>query len=333
MNFIFDKIKISLFRLRYSATHIKENTFNLVYRLTPYESYKQNLVKKIEVLTVVEKNDEATLKIELTEAKNQNGAFKAKLKAWKKNAAGNLEFKEMNWLGIGDNLGAKTNNVVYSDYKIETIRKDIFDNTWRVRFTNGVEILQKEISGNLEQVWAMQMEFLIKKHFAKSAELKVKGIKCLSLIFINRVKNYIGENPIIKNLFVEKYKKVFSESNGGREPSAEQIEGVQGYYFAQTSKGEYSGAEGGQSEQKRIYELILKQKEELLSLENPVEFIFSHSALGVGWDNPNVFNIATLSTSYSEIKNGRKSGAGFGFALIKKASAFMTDRTQPPKNA
>lgn len=305
-----------LYKIRYSATH--KEFVNLVYRLTPYDSYQQNLVKKIEVLTVVEKNDEATLKIELSNTQNGTGDPKIKLKAWIRGANDKIEFKETAWLKKGDNLGEKTKNSSYLNYVIENIRKDMFEKVWRVRFTNGVEIVERQNAGNIEQVWAMQTEFLIKKHFAKAAELKVKGIKCLSLIFINRVSNYIGQNPVIKNLFVEKYREIYAQFNGGKILTDEQIEQVQGYYFAQSSKGEFSDNEGGIGEQKRIYDLILRQKEELLSLDNPVQFIFSHSALGVGWDNPNVFNIATMSASYSEIKKRQEIGRGLRICVNQR---------------
>ncbi|MGI8470346.1 MAG: DEAD/DEAH box helicase family protein [Pyrinomonadaceae bacterium] len=305
-----------LFKIRYSATH--KEFYNLIYRLTPYDSYRQNLVKKIEVLTVVEKNDEATLKIELSNVQTSAGDPKVKLKAWIRGAGDKIEFKETAWLKKGDNLGEKSKNSSYLDYVIENIRKDMFDNVWRVRFTNGVELIEKQNAGNIEQVWAMQTEFLIKKHFAKAAALNAKGIKCLSLVFINRVSNYIGENPVVKNLFTEKYREIYPQFNGGKVPTDEQIEQVQGYYFARNAKGEFSDNEGGIGEQKRIYDLILRQKEELLALDNPVEFIFSHSALGVGWDNPNVFNIATMSASYSEIKKRQEIGRGLRICVNQK---------------
>lgn len=305
-----------LFKIRYSATH--KEFYNLIYRLTPYDSYQQSLVKKIEVLTVVEKNDEATLKIELSNVQNGKGDPKVKLKAWVRGASDKIEFKETAWLKKGDNLGEKAKNSSYLNYVIENIRKDMFDKVWRVRFTNGVELAEKQNAGDIEQVWAMQMEFLIKKHFAKAAELNPKGIKCLSLIFINRVANFIGDNPIIKNLFAEKYREIYASHNGGKILTDEQVEQVQGYYFAQSSKGEFSDSEGGLGEQKRIYDLILRQKEELLSLDNPVQFIFSHSALGVGWDNPNVFNIATMSASYSEIKKRQEIGRGLRICVNQR---------------
>lgn len=298
-----------LFKLRYSATHkvIK----NLVYRLTPYDSYKEGLVKKIEVLTVTEKNDEATLKIELSEIQTGKGDPKVKLKAWHfNNSNGKIDLKNTAWLKVGDNLGDKTNNPSYLNYKISQINKSLKTGKWSVNFSNGTEILEKQISGSLENIWALQIEWLIHRHFAKTQKLIEKNIKCLSLIFIDRVANYVGETPIIKNIFVEKYRAVFPEYHGGKIPTDEEIQAVQGYYFAQKASGEYADNEGGVKEQSKIYDLILKGKEELLTLSNPVQFIFSHSALGVGWDNPNVFNIATLNSTYSEIKKRQEIGRG-----------------------
>lgn len=298
-----------LFKIRYSATH--KVVKNLLYRLTPYDSYKQGLVKKIEVLTVTEKNDEATIKIELAETQNGTSAPKAKLKAWhQSNSTNKFDFKLTAWLKVGDNLGEKTNNPSYLNYKIERINKSLKTGKWSITFSNGVEIFEKQASGNLENIWALQLEWLIHRHFTKTQKLATNGIKCLSLIFIDRVANYMGETPAIKNLFIEKYKAIYPEYNDGKPATDQYIQDIQGYYFAQKASGEYADNEGGVKEQGKIYELILKGKEELLTISNPVQFIFSHSALGVGWDNPNVFNIATLNTAYSEIRKRQEIGRG-----------------------
>ncbi|OWY24698.1 hypothetical protein C7N43_14735 [Sphingobacteriales bacterium UPWRP_1] len=296
-----------LFKFRYSATH--KVLKNLVYRLTPYDSYKQGLVKKIEVLTVTEKNDEATLKIELTQTDYGKGDPKAKLKAWKMKA-GKYVFEETNWLKVGDNLGEKTNNPSYLNYKITRINKSLKTGKWSVEFSNGAILEEKQSAGNLQSIWALQLEWLIRRHFQKTQKMAAQGIKCLSLIFIDKVANYMGETPIIKDLFISTYKLVYAEMNEGKQPTDEHINQIQGYYFAQKASGEFADNEGGQKEQKKIYELILKGKEELLTITNPVQFIFSHSALGVGWDNPNVFNIATLNTAYSEIRKRQEIGRG-----------------------
>jgi type III restriction enzyme len=303
-----------LYRIRYSATHKKDETYNLIYRLTPYHSYKQNLVKKIEVLTVTEKNDEATAKIEIAEIKNGKGDPQIKLNAWLLQAEDKIVFKATVWLKVGDNLGEKTKNPSYTDYKIERIYKSMRDGKYRVQFTNGTEIVERQTAGNLENIWAMQMEWLIHRHLQKTEKLQAHGIKCLSLIFIDRVANYIGANPVIKNLFVKKYREIYPEYNGGKTPTDELIESIQGFYFA-TVKNEYTDSEKSMNSNKEIYDLILRKKEELLTLENPVQFIFSHSALGVGWDNPNVFNIATLNNSYSDIKKRQEIGRGLRIAV------------------
>ena len=301
-----------LVKIRYSATH--KIVKNLIYRLTPYESYKNGLVKKIEVLTVTEKNDEASLKIELAEVQNTS-IPKVKLKAWfQNNSTGKIDFKNSGWLKVGDNLGEKTNNPSYNNYKIDRIFKSLKTGKWSVVFSNGTEIFEKQVAGNLENIWTLQIEWLIHRHFQKSQSLKPKGIKCLSLIFIDRVANYMGENPKIKNLFAEKYKQVYPEYHNGENPTEEQITSIQGYYFAQKTNGEFADNEGGVKQQKQIYDAILRDKEDILQfgdkVANKIEFIFSHSALGVGWDNPNVFNIATLNSTYSETKKRQEIGRG-----------------------
>jgi len=299
-----------LVKLRYSATHkvIK----NLIYQLTPYESYKDGLVKKIEVLTVTEKNDEATLKIEIAEIENKS-VPRVKLKSWIQSANGKIDFKTTGWLKDGDNLGEKTNNPSYLNYKIERINKSLKTGKWAVTFSNGAEIAERQLSGNVESIWEMQLEWLIRKHFIKTESLMEKQIKCLSLIFIDRVANYMGENPTIKNTFEKKYKQVYKEFYG-KEPLHEKIQEIQGYYFAQNSKGEFADGEGGIKQQKDIYDAILRDKEEILRFgdktANKIEFIFSHSALGVGWDNPNIFNIATLNSAYSETRKRQEIGRG-----------------------
>lgn len=301
-----------LFKIRYSATH--KVAKNKTYRLTPYDSYKQGLVKKIEVLTVTEKNDEATLKLELTETKNGKGSIQAKIKAWHQLASGKIEFKNTKWLNDGDNLGKITNNPSYLKYTISRINKSLRTGKWSITFFNGVEIFEKQVSGNVQSIWTLQLEWLILRHFTKKQKLQEKGIKCLSLIFIDKVANYVSDDPIIKNLFIEKYKEIYPEFNDNKEPTAENIEMIQGSYFAKTTKNEFTDNETSMRKNKDVFDAILKDKEGLLSygdsVSNKIEFIFSHSALGVGWDNPNIFNIATLSNSFSEIKKRQEIGRG-----------------------
>ena len=294
-----------LFKIRYSATH--KVLSNLIYRLTPYDSYKQGLVKKIEVLTVSEKNDEASMKIELSKIELGEGEPKAVLKAWRQTAK-NFKFKNTKKLHKNANLQDATGNVIYKDYIIEQIAKPIRGKAF-VKFKNGAVVYEGEQAKDYSAVFSEQLYWLIDSHFRKKEELKKSGIKCLSLTFIDRVDNYIQPDGIIKKAFVEQFEKVHKEFYN-KEATAEQIEQSQGYYFAQTGKGDFTDNLRSMQNNKELYDLILKSKEELLSIDNPVEFIFSHSALGVGWDNPNIFNIATLNQSYSEIKKRQEIGRG-----------------------
>ena len=299
-----------LFKFRYSATHAVK--VNMLYQLTPSESYRLGLVKKIEVLTVTEKNDEATLKIEISEVQETKTEPKVKLKFWKYNKTKeNFVFKDSNFLKKGDNLAEKSGNDTYSDFTISRIYKKLSTRKWVVEFTNGTSIEEGASSANKEQVWALQLEWLIRRHFENQQRLKPHGIKNLSLIFIDKVANYMSpENPVIKKIFEQQYKAVYAEFHNGQVPSDEQVQAVQGFYFAKTSTGEFTDNEKTNKSNKEIYDEILHNKQKLLSFGSTIEFVFSHSALGVGWDNPNVFGIATLNESYSENKKRQEIGRG-----------------------
>lgn len=298
-----------LFKLRYSATH--KVVKNLLYRLTPYDAYNDGLVKKIEVFSVAEKNDEATLKLEVSRVRTRkNGDPQAKIRAWRwfksKEA---YDFKETPWLTAGDRLFDVTGNPSYSDYEIDRIYKDIRDQKFKVKFTNDIELVEKEQAKDFSGIFREQLYWLIWSHFQKREKLKKQGIKCLSLVFIDKVDNYIKEDGLVRQLFEEEYARVYEEQYG-ETPAREKIEKVQGSYFAKTTKGDYTDSEYSMSVNKEIYDRILNDKETLLKFDDPIEFIFSHSALGVGWDNPNVFNIATLNHSFSEIKKRQEIGRG-----------------------
>ncbi len=306
-----------LFKIRYSATH--KVVKNRLYRLSPYDSYRQALVKKIEVLTVTEKHDEATSKLELAEAENNKGTIRVKLKAWHQSKSGKFDFKSTKWLKVGANLGTATNNPSYLHYNVERINKNLNSGKWLVTFSNGTQISEKQTSLNMQDIWALQLEWLIIRHFTKKQELRKKDIKCLSFIFIDKVANYVGDNPVIKNLFIQKYKKIYPQFHDNQQVSEAQIEAVQGAYFAKTKKHEFTDNPTSMRKNKDVFDAILKDKAGLLRygdmLANRIEFIFSHSALGVGWDNPNIFNIATLSHSYSDIKKRQEIGRGLRICL------------------
>lgn len=318
-----------LFKFRYSATHAVK--VNMLYQLTPSESYRLGLVKKIEVLTVTEKNDEATLKIEIAEVQETKTEPKVKLKLWKYNRAKeNFVFKESNLLKKGDNLADKSGNDTYADFTISRIYKKMSTRRWVVEFSNGTSIEEGASSANKEQVWALQLEWLIRRHFENQQRLKPLGIKNLSLIFIDRVANYMDlTNPIIKRIFEQQYRTVYAEFHNGQAPTQEQVTAVQGFYFAKTTQGEYTDNEKTNQSNKEIYDQILHNKQLLLSFDSPIEFVFSHSALGVGWDNPNVFGIATLNESYSENKKRQEIGRGLRICVNQQGERVYDEEGTP----
>lgn len=294
-------------RLRYSATHRKVN--NLVYRLSAMEAYRQKLVKKIEVLSIAEINDEATLKLELVEIQTGKGAPKAKLKAWRQMASG-FKYAETKWLKGGESLEEATKNPSYRDFSISQIRaQGLRGGGAFVKFTNGVELTPNAASGDVKGIFRQQLFWLCYRHFEKREKLLPLGIKPLSLIFIDKVANYMDPEGVIKVLFLEEFPKAYREFHGKDAPEGMAHE-VQAYYFAKTSSGEFTDSENSMSKQREIYDEILRDKEALLALSNPRQFIFSHSALGVGWDNPNVFNIATLNETFSDTKKRQEIGRG-----------------------
>jgi len=301
-----------LFKIRYSATH--KIVKNLIYRLTPSESYKQGLVKKIEVFTITEMNDEASLKIELEKIELGNGEPKAVLRAWHSTASG-FKLKNTNKLRANAKLEEATGNVIYRDYVIDQIAHPIREKGF-VKFKNGAVVFEGEQAKDHSVFFNEQLYWLIDTHFRKKEKLKASGVKCLSLIFIDKVANYIHPEGIIRKAFFTQYAKAFME-HYKREPTHQEIQDSQGYYFAQTGKGDFTDNNRSMENNKELYDLILRDKEKLLGLQNPVEFIFSHSALGVGWDNPNVFNIATLNQSYSEIKKRQEIGRGLRICVNK----------------
>lgn len=310
-----------LVKLRYSATHAVVK--NRIYRLSPAEAYTQGLVKKIEVLSVTEKNDEATLKIELADVQAAEGQDpKVKLRLWIRNAKGEFVWKDSRLLRKGAALAEASNNISYTDYRIERIyKKGLRNGIWTVLFANGLELQQHQRAGDLAGLFRAQLAWLIQTHLDKKSKLAEKGIKCLSLVFIDKVDSYLKSDaatePLIKTLFEEEYSRIVA-ARTGRAPTAHEVKACQGSYFSRTKSGDYTDRADSMAANAEIYRRILHDKEGLLRLDDPIEFIFSHSALGVGWDNPNIFNIATLNQSYSESKKRQEIGRGLRICVNQR---------------
>jgi type III restriction enzyme len=283
-----------LFILRYSATH--KEVYNLVYTLTPYDAYNLGLVKKIEVLSITEEGDPSSKKIILERIDSTKSGLRAKVKVFVKEKGG-MKFK-ITTLKHGDNLARKTTNPYYEGFRISEINKG----AGYISFSNGVKIYEGKSSVNEDEVIRIMIQETIREHLERKQRLNPKGVKVLSLFFINRVDDYLPEDGWLRKMFEEEFKKLV----GVEFPEFLDLD------IEKIHKGYFSKMRSAKSIEKdeEAYNLIMNEKERLLSLDEPVEFIFSHSALREGWDNPNVFDICTLSYSTSEIKKRQEIGRG-----------------------
>lgn len=299
----------SLFRLRYSATH--RNPYNLMYQLTPYDAYQLGLVKKIEVYSVVDDNTGVSRPYLNLISVTPGKTLTAKVEAIIKDAQGNPSKKKMT-LKLSDDLAQKTKNDMYGGYIVDDLMADApdFGAVGKIRFRNNVELRQGEgIGGNREQLMREQIEQTIRLHFEKKQKWEKLAIKVLSLFFIDRVDNYAQQDGFIRKTFIQEFNRLKKEYGFDKLDVNKAHKG----YFAQDRKtGQLKDSRGDAEAQDDItaYELIMKDKERLLSFDEPTEFIFSHSALKEGWDNPNVFNICTLRETISTMRKRQEIGRG-----------------------
>lgn len=316
-----------LFKLRYSATH--RHPKNVINRLTPYDAYNSGLVKKIAVLSIHETNTQSNVAIKFRKVNLGKGDPTASLLLNVRMKNGDIKEKPVTVKRL-DNLAKKTDNPVYAGWIVEDIgTTDIFDGEGYIKFTNGERIDEgATVGSDKEQIFRQQIHRSIQNHFRRKKQLVPLGIKPLALFFIDRVANYIDNEGLIRRIFIEEYTALYQKEHG--KPPAN-IEAVHGGYFAQTAKGDYTdnarSMEGEAS--KAIYDRILKEKTKLLSFEDPLEFIFSHSALGVGWDNPNVFTICTLNESISQIKKRQEIGRGLRLCVQQNGKRYRDPEGTP----
>lgn len=284
-----------LFKLRYSATH--REYYNLVYSLTPFEAYNKNLVKKIEVLSVVKENDFNSLFIQCEDIVADAKGLYAILKLNKKQKSG-YKITSMR-VSKDDNIEKKTNNPDYKDLKITKI-----DAKWGiVEFGSGLTLNKGEGTGDTkEALMKIQIKQTIEEHFRKAKLLKKYGIKVLSLFFIDRVANYKDPDGFIRKTFIEEFEEIKKNIPEYKDLD---VNTVHNGYFSEKYK-----TESGMESDKDAFDLIMRDKERLLSFGEPTQFIFSHSALREGWDNPNVFNICVLRELNTEISRRQTIGRG-----------------------
>lgn len=299
--------------LRYSATH--RNTYNLVYRLTPVDAYDLGLVKKIEVDSIITEDDHNHAFVELKATNSLKTAVSAKISI---DVATNKGVKQQDMtIRVDDDLYELSGK--REAYSNGFIVEEIDPTQGLIKFTNGVVVYEGQSQGGKsEEIVKTQIKQTIIDHFEKEKELAPKGIKVLSLFFIDKVAHYRkyhkgGETE--KGKFALWFEEAFKEVKQNPKyadvipyPVADVHDG----YFAKDRKGQYKDSwENRQTiADDQAYELIMRDKEKLLSMDTPLRFVFSHSALREGWDNPNVFQICTINETSSEIKKRQEIGRG-----------------------
>ncbi len=300
-----------LFALRYSATH--RNPYNLVYRLTPAEAYRQGLVKRIEVAGVEKEADENRAFLRLEEVRSEKKTLTARIAVHKLMKDGTVKELVVT-VRPGESLEAKANRPEYAAFVVE----EMDAGAGTVLFTDGASLSLGEARGaDKEAIFDAQIRYTLGEHFRKQAHLRERGIKVLSLFFIDRVNNYAPTDGLIRRLFERAFLDLRPAFSDWKEVPPES---VQAAYFAarRTKEGKviYEDSKTGESEKDReAYDLIMKDKERLLAFDQPTSFIFSHSALREGWDNPNVFQICTLNQTTSEVKKRQEIGRGVRLAV------------------
>jgi type III restriction enzyme len=309
-----------LLALRYSATH--RNPYNVVNRLTPFEAYRHGLVKRIEVAGVEKEGDANQVFMRLMEVKAVKTKLTARLAVHQLRAKGEVK-ETVVTVKPGDSLEDLTKRPEYGAFVVEEITDQ------SVIFGNGVELKLGEAKGaDKEAIFETQIRYTIEAHFRKQELVKAQGIKVLSLFFIDRVDNYAQTDGIIRVMFNKIFNELKTKFADWKDVPADK---VQAAYFAsrKTKAGEviFEDSKSGETEKDRdAYDLIMRDKERLLSFDEPTCFIFSHSALREGWDNPNVFQICTMNQTVSEMKKRQEIGRGIRLSVNQSGDRVRDER-------
>ena len=307
--------------LRYSATH--RNLYNQIYSLNPVKAYQLGLVKQIEVAGIVAEQNANTAFIEVEDVLFKSGQPIAKLKIIENTTTG-VNQKSVT-VGVGVDLYSlsKRREVYKDNFIVEEIDSD--DKT--IQFSGGIVLKKGQTNGGFtEEITKQLIDETVKKHFEKERLLKPLGIKVLSLFFIDRVANYRQYdekgspiNGIYAKYFEESYNKYKKLTQDLFSFSAQEVHNG---YFSQ-DKNRFKDTSGETKADNDTYSLIMKEKERLLDMNEPLRFIFSHSALSEGWDNPNVFQICTLAENKSEIRKRQQIGRGLRLPVDKEGRRVL----------
>lgn len=305
-----------LLTLRYSATHLIH--YNLVYRLDPVRAFEMRLVKQIVVANAATEatSNEPFIRVESI---SHRPSINARIRIHHQGPHGPRERVVSVKQGADLHFVSGERDEYQDGYEVAEINAE--PGRAYVRFSNGRTLQQGEETGGFrEEVWRAQLRHTIKRHLENELQVGARGIKVLSLFFIDRVGNYreYDEDGTRRKgrLAVAFEQEIASFAKEPRYRALLWLRGpvdrLHDGYFAQDRKGTLKDSSEGRDTEAddRAYELIMKDKERLLSLDEPLRFIFSHSALREGWDNPNVFQICTLNETKSEMKKRQEIGRG-----------------------
>ncbi|MBK7544129.1 MAG: DEAD/DEAH box helicase family protein [Elusimicrobia bacterium] len=300
--------------LRYSATH--RNPYNLIYRLDPIRAFELKLVKQIVVANAAPEGASNDAFVRVEKIDNIKG-IRAKVRLHRQTANGPVE-KSL-YVKKGTDLYTVSEERANYGSGFQVVEINAEPGNAYIRFSNGEVLREGEERGGLrDDVWRLQIRHTVKKHLEKELQTRSRGIKVLSLFFIDRVSNYRdydAEGKPVQGklaLAVEQCLAEFAKDDRFKDLDwlRLSVDKLHNGYFAQDKKGVLKDTRGDTKDDDEIYNLIMKDKERLLSMDEPLRFIFSHSALREGWDNPNVFQICTLNESRSALRKRQEIGRG-----------------------
>jgi type III restriction enzyme len=324
-----------LVTLRYSATHRADSVYNMIYRLDALEAYNKKLVKKIAVKGISVSGSTAT----------EGYVYIQSINLSKGNPTATIEFDIKGNSGVrkvsrivSEGYSLFDNSGELAEYKngYTVLRIDGRDSS--VEFTNGKKLFAGDVIGSVseEQLRRIQIRETVLSHIERERHLFTKGIKVLSLFFIDEVAKYKqydehgnATGGTYAQIFEEEYKAIVGNRQLTLDDSEEYqkyLEGIPderthaGYFSIDKKSGRMIDSKLGDKKERTsddadAYDLIMKDKERLLDRREPVRFIFSHSALREGWDNPNVFQICTLKQSGSDVRKRQEVGRGLRLAV------------------
>lgn len=334
-----------LMTLRYSATHKSDSIYNMIYRLDAMEAYNKRLVKKIAVKGITESGSTATESYIYLESINlSKAAPTATIQFDMKGATGIRKITRT----VSEGYNLYDNSGQLEEYKQGFVVSRIDGRDDSVEFINGIKIYAGDVIGKVseDQIRRIQIRETILSHIQRERELFYKGIKVLSLFFIDEVAKYkqydaAGQpmNGSYAKMFEEEYKDVISNLQIGmgeddyiKYLSAISADKTHAGYFSIDKKGKMVDSKLKRKETTTddvdAYDLIMKNKELLLDRnpkKSPVRFIFSHSALREGWDNPNVFQICTLKQSSSDVRKRQEVGRGLRLCVNQDGERMDTN--------